>query len=235
MRLIPNNPLSSYLFYVRNRSQNRRRFVNFDQGYLSLVIDTVCGPNVRIGSKSFVAGASLGKCSYVAGSTEIIGASVGSFCSIGPGCRIGLPVHPTEYISTSPVFYSTKNQTGMSYQTTDRIEENPAVSIGNDVWIGASATVLGGISIGTGAIVAAGAVVTRDVKPYAIVGGVPAVVKKCRFESERVELLLQSRWWEWPDAELSSLAETFLNPDRFFRHVKQRLDRQISTNAASAT
>lgn len=223
MKGIPINPLSSYLFYLRNRSKNRRKFVNFDQAYMSIVIDTVCDPNVRVGSKAVIVGAKLGKCSYVAGATEIAFASVGSFCSIGPGCRIGLATHPTGFVSTSPAFYSTRGQAGVSYASSDHMKENLTVSIGDDVWIGANAMVLGGVNIGTGAIVAAGAVVTRDVKPYTVVGGVPAAVKKSRFTSENVDLLLQSRWWDWPDTELKQLADTFLEPEDFFQHLRERL------------
>ena len=72
------------------------------------------------------------------------------------------------------------------------------IVVGNDVWIGYEAVVMAGVTIGDGAIVASRAVVTRDVPPYAIVGGVPAKVIKYRFDPATVESLLAIKWWEWP-------------------------------------
>ena len=72
------------------------------------------------------------------------------------------------------------------------------VSIGNDVWIGAHSVVLSGVTIGDGAVVAAGSVVSRDVRPYAIVAGVPANERRRRFPDDVVDRLLETRWWEWP-------------------------------------
>jgi hypothetical protein len=76
------------------------------------------------------------------------------------------------------------------------------VVIGSDVWIGTDAMVLSGVSIGHGAIVAARAVVTRDVPPYAIVAGVPAKVVRWRFEPAVIERLLKVAWWEWDDERI---------------------------------
>jgi hypothetical protein len=80
--------------------------------------------------------------------------------------------------------------------------------IGNDVWIGGGVIVLQGTTIGDGAVIAAGAVVTRDVAPYAVVAGVPARVLKYRFSPEQVEYLLRLRWWDLPPAQLRELAPT---------------------------
>lgn len=74
--------------------------------------------------------------------------------------------------------------------------------VGSDVWLCSNSTVLSGVSIGHGAIVAAGALVTRDVEPYAVVGGNPAKFLRWRFPEEQRLALLQTAWWEWPDADI---------------------------------
>ncbi|MEM5663830.1 CatB-related O-acetyltransferase [Bacillus toyonensis] len=103
--------------------------------------------------------------------TRIISGIIGKFCSISYGCQIGMSEHPTNYISTSPYSYGSSNIFGI----TPYFEEvhSPPI-IGNDVWIGGRVIILQGVTIGDGAIIAAGAVVNKDVPPYTIVGGVPA-------------------------------------------------------------
>jgi acetyltransferase-like isoleucine patch superfamily enzyme len=83
------------------------------------------------------------------------------------------------------------------------------VRIGNDVWVGANATILSGVTIGDGAVVAAGAVVVDDVPPYAIVGGVPAKFIKFRFSPDVVAHLLAIRWWDWPEVEVRARLDLF--------------------------
>jgi tetrahydrodipicolinate N-succinyltransferase len=84
--------------------------------------------------------------------------------------------------------------------------------IGNDVWIGAGAFVRQGVTIGDGAIVAAGSVVIRDVLPYAIVGGIPAHLIRYRAEQETIRKLLAWRWWDLPIPELTKLRDLFGSP-----------------------
>ena len=131
--------------------------------------------------------------------------------------------HPTKgYISSSPIFYSTKKQCGQSYVSTNSFEEESKVDgnyaiIGNDVWIGAWVKIKGGVRIGDGAIIAMGAIVTKDVPPYAVVGGVPAKIIRYRFSDDIILKLLEKKWWNKPDqwlrenAHLINNIETFLN------------------------
>ncbi len=128
--------------------------------------------------------------------------TVGAFSSIGPAVLAGLGDHPSDLGSTSPALYSTRGQCGDSFATVDLFPERRPTVIGNDVWLGARVFVRDGLSIGDGAIVAAGAVVTRDVPPYAIVGGTPAKVIRFRFPEDIVSRLLAIAWWTWPDARL---------------------------------
>ncbi|MGH8817844.1 MAG: CatB-related O-acetyltransferase [Achromobacter pestifer] len=87
----------------------------------------------------------------------------------------------------------------------DRLPEQLAVVIGNDVWIGANVVIRSGVTVGDGAVCAAGAVVTRDVQPYSIVGGVPARPIRKRFDDETVNRLLAMRWWRYDATDLAGL------------------------------
>lgn len=122
---------------------------------------------------------------------------IGRFCSIADGARIFLGGnHRTEWVSTypfpsSPGFPSAQGITGQSVSKGD-------VVIGNDVWIGIDSAIMSGVTVGDGAVIAAGARVTKDVEPYAIVGGNPAKFLKFRFEERVRSQLLAMKWWDWP-------------------------------------
>jgi virginiamycin A acetyltransferase len=137
------------------------------------------GANVKIESYS-----------YVNRYTEIGSAEIGKFCSIASFCSIGVDNHPTDWISTSPLLKG-----AIKSRSNGFIDQIERPIIGNDVWIGAHSVILKGVHIGDGAIVAAGAVVTKDVPSYAIVGGVPAKVIKFRLEQDTINKLTALEWW----------------------------------------
>jgi hypothetical protein len=114
-------------------------------------------------------------------------------------------------VSTHPAFYSNNKAFG-TYADKLYYDELDSVRIGNDVWIGSNSTIMSNVNIGDGAIVAYGAVVTKDVMPYSIVGGVPARHLKFRFEEYIVERLLEIRWWELNDSFLKQHFKRFHNP-----------------------
>ncbi|MBS0028835.1 CatB-related O-acetyltransferase [Chitinophaga sp. 2R12] len=106
-------------------------------------------------------------------------------------------------MSTSPLFFAVKNGTGHTWIAEDKFDDTPApVTIGNDVWIGLNSSVMGGVTIGNGAIIAAHSVVTKDVPPYAIVGGVPAKIIKYRFSEEVISRMEALKWWDMPEDAL---------------------------------
>jgi acetyltransferase-like isoleucine patch superfamily enzyme len=152
---------------------------------------------------------SIGAFSYVNCGALILSGTIGRYCSIGPYSVVGAPEHPTDYLSTSPMLYGPHNLFGQESQWVDY---SAPPEIGCDVWIGAFAFVRQGLRIGHGAIVAAGAVVTRDVAAYEIVGGVPARHIRYRFDPRTIESLLGSRWWEHEPKQLAPWAPWFRKP-----------------------
>jgi len=134
--------------------------------------------------------------------------------------------HPTKkFASTSPAFFSTQDQCGKSFVTTNAFKEqvlvdNCSAIIGNDVWIGEDAKILEGVSIGDGAIIATGAVVTKDVPPYAIVGGVPAQIIRYRFKEEQIAYLQQLQWWNKDTAWLERHAHEFTDIEELMKRVE---------------
>lgn len=129
---------------------------------------------------------------------------IGSFCSFAEDVAVFLGgSHRTDWVTTYPfpVF-------AYRWPTARGVEGHPAtkgdVTIGNDVWVGAGATIMSGVDIGDGAAIAAASVVTKDVEPYAIVAGNPARLVRHRFSPELVEQLLRIRWWDWDDEKIAA-------------------------------
>ncbi len=167
------------------------------------------GGHNRIGAGSIFSG-QLGRYSYI-GEECRINASIGKYCSVGNRVMTVSGTHPTRsWVSTHPAFYSTGKQCGMSFVSETLFDETtaPAV-IGNDVWIGAGALLIGGVTVGDGAVIAAGAVVTKDVPAYTVVGGVPAKEIRKRFDAETASRLQKLAWWDWPEERLRESCADF--------------------------
>jgi hypothetical protein len=134
--------------------------------------------------------------------------TIGRYVSVGPGARCFRRNHPTDRLSQHPYFFNTK--LGMS---DDETMPFMPLEISDDVWIGANAMVLPGCSrIGRGAIVGAGAVVTRDVPDYAVVAGNPARIIRDRFPAEIKQILHETGWWKRPRKDLASALPLLQQP-----------------------
>lgn len=163
--------------------------------------------------EAYVSECSIGRLSYIGPRAIVTNADLGSFCSIGSGVRIGPGYHPTKWISSHPAFYSNAMQAGRTFVSSKIFQDTKRTTLGSDVWVGANAIVLDGVSIGHGAVVAAGAVVTADIPPYAIVGGVPAKLIRMRFDQKKIDDLLTWKWWELPLDSLEILGKHFRNDE----------------------
>lgn len=126
---------------------------------------------------------------------------IGRFCSIACGAKFlfNSANHTLGSLSTYPfpIFWGEKWGIDKS-EVASAWDNRGDIVVGNDVWIGYEAVVMAGVRIGDGAIIAARAVVTRDVPAYAIVGGIPAKVIRMRFDAQTVNSLLELAWWNWP-------------------------------------
>lgn len=179
-------------WHIRYRNKSlklgKSSIYNCKFGFHNIVYDNTLMVNVSIGDYT-----------YIGGESKIFNTSIGKFCSLGPELRIGLGRHPIHLKSTFPGFYSEKSSCyGVAKEYDNYEPEYLPIIIGNDVWIGTRAMILDGVRIGDGAIVAAGAVVTKDVPPFAVVAGVPANVIKYRFDQDKIQEMLIEKWWDDP-------------------------------------
>ncbi|HEX8541739.1 MAG TPA: CatB-related O-acetyltransferase [Pseudomonas sp.] len=146
---------------------------------------------------------------------------VGSYTSIAAGVRILLGgEHRTDWLTTYPF-------PAMMRGLEDIKDYSPSkgdVVIGSDCWICADTMILSGVTIGHGSIVAAGAVVTRDVAPFSVVGGNPCKFIRWRFDEDVRDLLLQAAWWDWPMEEVKSVARMLSSSDMdaFLSYIRRR-------------
>lgn len=146
--------------------------------------------------------------------TENTKIEIGDYCSFAEELTIALCDHSTQNVSTYP-FDSVWLVYGLNDSPiNNHIEKNETLKIGNDVWIGHGVTILPGVSsIGDGAVIAAGSVVTKDVEPYSIVGGVPAKHIKYRFKKEQIDELLKIKWWNWNEKTIKERINDIVSPD----------------------
>lgn len=156
--------------------------------------------------------------------------SVGRFSSIAYDVITMPETHPLDRLTTSSITYTEniifddilrENGVSVERKPIEVTKDNPV--IGNDVWIGFGTTIAQGVTIGDGAVIAARSIVTKDVPPFALVAGSPAVVKRMRFKEPLVERLLKAQWWRYHLADFADL--DIQDPERFLDGFEERLSR----------
>lgn len=158
-------------------------------------------PEVSVGRHTY--GHDSGTFMVFPGSGKV---TLGKFCSIAPGVKIfGGGEHRTDIVSTYPLKTLLTKADGGNYDATTK----GPTTIGNDVWIGAMATVLSGVTIGDGAVIGSGSVVAADVPAYAIACGNPAKVTRSRFSPSQIERFLRIAWWDWDDETIKAREADF--------------------------
>lgn len=175
---------------------NKRKFPHaIIDGGCCFTDDSQIGHNSHIFKNCIVNHTSIGNYTYIGRCSLIQNSKIGNYCSISHEVICGLGKHPLDLFSTSPIFYRSNNP--LYLQIVDKnmkFEEYLPINIGHDVWIGARAIIMDGVNVGNGAVIAAGAVVTKDVPDFAVVAGIPAKIIKYRTERENF-IKKQENWW----------------------------------------
>lgn len=164
---------------------------------------------------------------YVWGLRKGNSVAIGKYCSIGPDA-IFIPLGHTpdpKFESHRISTFAMHHLSSRGWQEKYNLPSKHDIRVGNDVWIGAYAIILPAVNIGDGAMIAAGAVVTKDVPPYAVVGGVPARIIRYRYTKPQIESLLRISWWNWSDEKISQ------NIDDFFIHVDSFIQKHLKNSS----
>ena len=196
------------------------------------------GRYTEVGARTKLLEVELADYSYVVNDSDIAYAGIGKFCSIAAMTRINPGNHPMHRASQSHFTYRASAYFAGAADDMEFFAWRRAhrIAIGNDVWIGHGAIVLPGRSIGDGAVIAAGAVVTKDVPPYAIVAGNPARLVRQRFRADIAQRLQALAWWDWPHDRLHGALPDFraLSAEQFLDRYERSGEHDTSERSAVA-
>lgn len=212
-----------FLCDLRKRNRQRKLIYNINKhnNYISenckLIANSIFEGKNGVGANSVINRCNVGYGSYFGEDCYFERTNIGKYCSIANNVRIVAGEHPTsKWVSTHPAFYSKMSVERFGYINEQKfdefrfIDENKTfVHIGNDVWIGAEVTILEGVIIGNGAIIAAKSLVAKDVPDYSIVGGVPAKHIKWRFNEAERNFLNEFSWWNKSEKWIKENADLF--------------------------
>ena len=192
------NPFTLWIKWFLFKAYWERKYAdkNLSIGYLASFTQCKFGNYNTLYPEVILYNVMLGDYTYIAEKSRLMNTNIGKYSSIGPEVLSGLGKHPSrDFISTHPIFFSTLKQAQISFVSDSYFDEYAPIKIGNDVWIGARAVIIDGVSIGDGAIVAAGSIVTKDVPAYSVVGGIPARVLRNRFNPDQIDFMKEFKWW----------------------------------------
>lgn len=180
-------------------------------GPLTRVEEVEFDPPSMFGSSCTLRRSRIGRYTASGDNCAAIDVTMGSFCSLGDNIILNAGRHPQDWLTTHLFHCNPRAWNWFEAYRGAAVVGTPfrwreRVQIDHDVWIGNNVVIVTGVTVGTGAIIGASSVVTRDVRPYAVMAGIPAREVRRRFENETVDRLLRSDWWERPIEELSGLA-----------------------------
>ena len=183
------------------------------------LVETTLGAYTHLMAHSVFHDVTVGDYSFFAGYNQVYYSNIGKFCSVASFARINTTNHPT-YDRIAQHHFTYRNELfGFGEDDAEFFarRKDKSVIIGNDVWIGHNAVIMPGVNIGNGAVIGAGAVVTKDVEAYSVVAGVPAKKIKMRFSDELIQKIEKSAWWNWGHETIKNRIADFRNMDDFVR------------------
>lgn len=196
----------------------------------AVVNKTIFEGNNYVKGQSVIIDSYIGKGTYIRDNCSFVKTKIGKYSSIAPRVHLVCGNHPIgKNVALHPAFYTGRSIAGLQFShTMDYVEYKFSkdgksyCEIGNDVWIGSDSIILGGVTIGDGAVVAAGSVVTKDVEPYSVVAGVPAKVIKMRFSKEQISFMQEFKWWDRDYEWIKSNIEFFDDIDVFMNNSRSK-------------
>ena len=210
------------MFYRRWNLKRKKKIRCAKSSFIGFSV--ICEGYNSFAPNSVITSSFIGHASYIAANTHIQKTKIGRFSSIGPNVKCIFGKHPASgFATTHPSFFSLSPPVNLRFTDKQLFEEfaktkdesgKYSIIIGNDVWIGANVSIMDGITIGDGAIVAANALVNKDVPPYTIVGGIPAKRIKKRFTDDDITFLQSLAWWNKPISWIRENATYFTSIER---------------------
>ena len=197
--------MKKQIIYERAKTINCELGNNIVVGEDSFLRNCKIGDNVQINRRNILEDVVLGNGTYTGSNTVLKHVRTGKFCSLSWNISATGNIHSYNRLTSHPM--AELKSFGFVERNNDLIYK--PINIGNDVWIGSNVCIMPGVTISDGVVVGAGGVVTKDIPAYAIAVGNPARIIKYRFKDSLIKLLLELKWWDWPEVVLREHIEIF--------------------------